>query len=235
MTIFVGLDLSLVSPGIAIYKTMGASWSLYGFTQRVREHGFRYTKTPTLVHLFPMIPGSEKTNEARYEHIRHHIVDLVLDRLEPETGESVVVGIECYAFGAKNSGSSYKLQELGGVLKHAIWKRFPGWKQTIIPPSQWKKQTLSNGRATKEDALRFVESHGPCISLLSVLGLTISKNGEIPCPAQDLADAACIVLALNQPIPLVPSTTKKKPGKRKRTQNPVHTTLSIGNILVSGI
>ena len=231
MTVFVGLDLSLVSPGVAVYKTMSASWSLYGFAQRVREQGFRYKLAPTVIHLFPMIPGAEKPNEVRYEHIRHHIVDLVLDRLEPETGESVVVGIECYAFGAKNSGSSYKLQELGGVLKHDIWIRFPGWTQLVIPPSQWKKQTLNNGRATKADALRFVECHGPCITLLSVLGLTITKNDEIPCPTQDLADAACIVLALDQPIPLTTSTTPKMHRKRKRTQ----CTPTVGNILAKDV
>jgi hypothetical protein len=210
MTIFVGLDLSLVSPGIAVHNTTTGSWVLYGFVQRVREQQFTCSHQSTRIHLFPAIPRVDATNEERYEHIRHHIVDCILHPLLPTT-ERVVIGIECYAFGTKNSGSSYKLQELGGVLKHEIWRRFPTWQQVIIPPTQWKKQALNNGRATKSDALGFITSNGPCISLLSVLGLVVTKNGDIPCPAQDLADAACIVLSLVRPI-----AEKQKTKKRKR-------------------
>jgi hypothetical protein len=159
------------------------------------------------------------TNEARYEHIRHYIVDHILHNLVPENGERVVIGIECYAFGAKNSGSSYKLQELGGVLKHAIWRKFPSWQQVIIPPTQWKKQTLKNGRATKADALAFVRSHGPRVCLLTVLGLTITKSGEIPCPAQDLADAACLVISLVNQQPVMSSVAVQHQKKRKRRES----------------
>jgi hypothetical protein len=217
MTIFIGLDLSLVSPGIAVHNTTTGSWVLYGFTQRVREQRFTYINQSTRVHLFPAIPRVAASNEERYEHIRHHIVECILLPLLPTT-ERVVIGIECYAFGAKNSGSSFKLQELGGVLKHDIWRRFPAWQQVIIPPTQWKKQVLDNGRATKSDALRFITSNGPCISLMSVLGLIITKNGDIPCPAQDLADASCIVLSLIQPVQPITEVPRKKKRKRQPSQ-----------------
>jgi hypothetical protein len=229
MTIFVGLDLSLVSPGVAVNNTSDGTWSLYGFAQRCRERQFTYTNASTNIHLFPSIPRTGVTNELRYEHIRHYIVDCVLSELVPTIGERVVIGIECYAFGAKNSGSSYKLQELGGVLKHSIWKQFPTWSQVIIPPSQWKKKAIGTGRATKADALTFVLSNGPCVPLLSVLGLVVTKNGDIPCPAQDLADSACIVLALAVPTSentctIDSKATKKLPKrKRKRDEIPLKT------------
>ena len=209
MTIYVGLDLSLVSPGVAVHNTADQSWALYGFAQRVREADFAVQENLTQVHLFPTIPAGT-TNECRYEHIRRHIVDSVLANLRG----SVVVGIECYAFGAKNSGSSYKLQELGGIIKHSIWRQFPQWRQVHIPPSQWKKTVLGSGRATKADAVDHVEHTGPTISLLSSLQLRASKNGDIPCPAQDLADAACIVLCLQQPM-------VEQKRKRKRKIHPV--------------
>ena len=194
MVIYVGLDLSLTSPGVAIYDTGSASWTLYGFVQRVREQGLtRYSGTTT-IRLVPRIPSAASSNEERYEHIRHYIVDVMLAPFHADP--CVVVGIECYAFGAKNAGSSYKLQELGGIVKHSLWKTYPAWRQEIITPGQWKKHTIGSGRATKADALKHVRNHGPNVCLLPELGLELTSTGDVPCPAQDLADAACIVLSL---------------------------------------
>ena len=193
MVVLVGVDLSLTSPGVAIHDTTTDTWLLYGFAQRKREQGIRKHQGKTTLCLLPRIPNSDTTNEERYEHIRSHVMETILlpYRAEPQ----VVVGIENYAFAAQ-SGHSYKLQELGGILKHSLWKTYPGWHQEAIPPAQWKKQVIGNGRATKKDALLHVGQYGPCISLLCELGLSMSTTGEVPCPAQDLADAACIVLYL---------------------------------------
>ena len=194
MVIYVGLDLSLTSPGIAIHDTERDAWCLYGFAQRVREDGLERQCGSTTIRLLPRIPVASVSNEERYEHIRRYIVDEILSAYC--SNSSVVVGIEFYAFGAKNAGSSYKLQELGGIVKHSLWKTYPGWRQHIIPPGQWKKRTVGNGRATKTDALHHIQVHGPSVSLLSVLGLSLTSSGTVPCPAQDLADAACIALSL---------------------------------------
>jgi Holliday junction resolvasome RuvABC endonuclease subunit len=217
MTIHVGLDLSLISPGIAILNTTTGFWSLFAFTQRVREHKFNYQGTTASITLLPAIPNFPlTTNEERYEHIRRHIVDIILDPYIKETTADVVIGIECYAFGAKNSGSSYKLQELGGVLKHSLWQKAPHWRREIIPPTQWKKKTMDNGRATKADVVAYVETHGPYIPLLDVLGLVPTKNGDIPCPVQDLADAVCICLSTTLPTtPLVKKKRKRKSQSSK--------------------
>ena len=211
MTIHIGLDLSLISPGICVFDTQSGLWSLYGFAQRVRENRFKvHLDSGASIVLLPSIPNvTGTTNEERYEHIRHHIVDQIMSAFS--TTVDVVVGIECYAFGAKNSGSSYKLQELGGVIKHSIWRTYPQWRQEIIPPSQWKKKTLGKGNAVKADVVAYVHSHGPCIPLFDILGLIPAKNGDIPCPVQDLADAVCICLATTLP------TTTIKNNKRPRT------------------
>jgi Holliday junction resolvasome RuvABC endonuclease subunit len=195
MTIYMGLDLSLVSPGVSIYTTQNEEWILYGFSQRVREHALLKQKGKTSIHLLPSIPNLPgTTNEERYEHIRYHIIETIMSRYQEEM--EVIIGIESYAFGAKNAGSSYKLQELGGILKHGIWKRYPQWRQVTIPPTKWKKQTVGNGRATKSEIVDYVRVHGPCVPILDLLGLSVSKSGMIPCPAQDLADAACICLSM---------------------------------------
>jgi hypothetical protein len=107
----------------------------------------------------------------------------------------VKVIIESYAFAATGSGHSYKLQELGGVIKHAIWKSFPTWIVDIVPPTSWKKGALGTGRATKHDVINHLLDHGPCVSLMEILKLDLTKQGGVPCPAQDLADATCLVLS----------------------------------------
>jgi Holliday junction resolvasome RuvABC endonuclease subunit len=214
MTICIGLDLSMISPGVSVYDTSSGQYTLYGFVQRVRERGFTRTHGQASIVLLPSIPNTPSTtNEARYEHIRYHIVETILS---PFKGISdVVVGIEGYAFGTKGSGSSYKLQELGGVLKHSIRTQYPLWRQDIIPPTRWKKTTLGNGRASKADIVEYVRTQGPEVPLMELLGLVASKNGDIPCPAQDLADAACISLSVSLPC------TSPEHGKHKKRKRDV--------------
>jgi hypothetical protein len=193
MTILIGLDLSLTSSGICVHDTLTKSWHLYGFAQRRREVGFH----TDLITMLPSVPPSSVCNEARYEHIRHHILDTIMGSVSVSVSEPVDVRviIESYAFSATGSAHSYKLQELGGVIKHAIWKTYPKWVVDIVPPTSWKKATVGMGRATKDDVVQYIASHGPCICLLREMNLERTKSGGIPCPVQDLADATCIVLS----------------------------------------
>ena len=189
MTIRVGLDISLKSPGIAIHDLNTDTWSLFCFAQRASD--FTTVQSPQ-VHVLPAIPSTTKSNVERYEHIRKHLVDNILMKYREH--EHVHVNIESYAFGAKNSGSSYKLQELGGVLKHSLWIYFPTWTYSCIPPTQWKKRTIGHGNATKSQVIEYVQTHGPCLDLCAAFGVT--ANQKIPSPIDDLADAICFALSL---------------------------------------
>ena len=51
----------------------------------------------------------------------------------------------------------------------------------------------AKGNATKLDVLLYVREQEPCIDLLNILDLELNKKGDVPCPAQDIADAICIV------------------------------------------
>jgi hypothetical protein len=164
MTIFVGLDLSLVSPGLSVYDSATGIWLLYGFAQRVREQGFHTVCGTTEIRLLPTIPNvaGVTPNEARYEHIRSHLVDGILSAYAGAA--RVVVGIENYAFGSgQQSGHAFKLQELGGVIKHSLWVRYPHWRQVVIPPTSWKRSTVGHGHATKAQVVAYVLEHGPRI------------------------------------------------------------------------
>jgi hypothetical protein len=198
MSVHIGLDISLKSPGMAIYESAYKKWSLYGFAQVKRQIGQTYQTDAVYIELLPPIPNivGVTPNESRYEHIRHYFVDKIL--IAFLNSNHVTVAVENYAFSARNSGSAYKLQELGGVLKHSIWCRFPSWKLIMVPPSRWKKLTVGCGNATKVQTVDYVRTVGPSLCLLSVLGYSIiSSRVAIPCPVQDMADAACICLSID--------------------------------------
>lgn len=190
----VGLDLSLTSPALAVHDTTTSTWHLFAFAQRVREEGVCIHDKNVCITLLPAIPKTG-CNEARYEHIRHHLVDAVLQPL-CAAAPTVRVAIESYAFGATHSGHAYKLMELGGIVKHSLFRQFPHWTVQAVPPTKWKKHTVGTGRASKAEVVTYVQHHGPCVPLLELLGLVPSSTGTIPCPVQDLADAVCLVLSL---------------------------------------
>lgn len=192
--ILIGLDLSLTSPGISVYDTEQDNWSLYGFPQRKSEMGMYISSQNVELSLFPnMIPPPQKcSNEERYEYIRKCIIQDIMMKYK-DVPTSVVVLIESYAFGAKNAGSSYKLQELGGIIKHSIYTHFPTWTRIIVTPGSWKKKTVGIGNATKGQVLEYVKSNGPCIDLLDVFSVAIKPGGCVPCPIQDISDSICII------------------------------------------
>lgn len=190
----IGIDLSLTSPGIAINNTVTKKWYLYGFLQKKSQPSFEYESECIHLKLLPHIPDSSTQNEQRYEHIRYHLVDHVLCNFRHDIDNyDTTIHIESYAFSTK-SGSSYKLQELGGIVKHSIWKSFPNIVQHSVPPTSWKKSVVGNGRATKLEVLQWIKDNGPCISLLDILNLSLTKSRDVPCPCQDISDAMCIAL-----------------------------------------
>ena len=134
MSIYVGIDLSLVSPGFVVYDGVNDTWKLFAFAQRIRDEGFTSQyNAHTCIRMLPSIPKTE-SNEIRYEHIRRYLLETVL---KPYHGEQTVhIGLENYSFGSVQSGHSYKLVELGGIIKHSLYTIHPRWQiTTILQPS----------------------------------------------------------------------------------------------------
>lgn len=193
--IIIGLDMSLTSPGISIYNKERNHWSLYGFPQRKSEMGLHVSNGNVNLSLCPtMIPSAQvSSNEERYEHIRKYIIQDIMMQYK-DVSCDVTVLFESYAFGAKNAGSSYKLQELGGIIKHSIYTYFPTWKRIVVTPGSWKKGTVGVGNATKEQVFEYVQSkNGPCIDLSCIFPVNITPGWKVPCPIQDISDSICII------------------------------------------
>jgi Holliday junction resolvasome RuvABC endonuclease subunit len=179
----VGLDMSLTSPGVAVLT--GNIWQLYGFSKKKTKvtRSFNIRDNINLT-LFPTIP-KDHSDAKRYKFIIDFLINVI-----PQNSD---IWIEAYAYPSRNkSGSNFKLHELGGHLKVRLEEHHSNHYQNVVA-SSWKKKVVGKGNATKLDVLHHVKEQEPFIDLLNILNLELTKKGDVPCPAQDIADAICIV------------------------------------------
>ncbi len=195
--VIVGLDMSLASPGIAVFFQQECKWELFAFAQKVREAGFFKQLTPNVtMRLLTAIPSAQKaSNVVRYKHIVDHIMKFCL--LPHDVS---LVNLEAYAFPKHEiAGHTFKLHELGGVLKLAL--HCANIHNVVtIPPNQWKSIVLGKGkgRATKLDVVNHVKTAFPYVDLMASNDYKLNEKGEVPCPVQDIADAICLCKVMDQ-------------------------------------
>jgi Holliday junction resolvasome RuvABC endonuclease subunit len=223
LTFDVGLDISVRSPGFAIHH--GGTFNAYFFPQRVRERGLKYTTgtgenadttTLTITALEPLSTAFANTlvgDVSRYTEIRTSLLQLLRSAVAHVDEEyQIRVFIESYAFAAReSSGSSFKLMEIGGVLKHAILT------DAVLAPkvttfeavaiSSWKKHVVGSGRANKRAVLDFIDAKYNS-DLCAVFGFTGKTNADVATPLQDICDALCLALYGTKNIQ--PARKKKK-------------------------
>jgi Holliday junction resolvasome RuvABC endonuclease subunit len=187
--IVLGLDLSLRSPGIALYDTLTQEWKLRCFANLKREEQLVIEEKQLQV-WNRMDTGSDVE---RYSMILVKITDFL-------KGVDVTdIVIEGYAF-SKASAHSVKLHELCGIIKHWLHVTYPRATLTIYPPTMWRKRLHHNGHASKEDAVHYVETH--------VLPTIRSIFPNVSSPLTDICDAICLVAALHAEE--APSKKRKK-------------------------
>ena len=217
-----GLDVSLSSPGYALYDRQTEQWALACHAQRKREtllldphpiltdSRFSQLTTTTSLTVLPLLPPSATSKDtARYlaiitnlEKFINHVVD---DK------KNVHVVIENYAFvQPKFSGNGYKLKEITGIIKYTL----RDIQMSTITVSAWKKTVCGNGRASKADVVKKIITNGPTVDLCLIFGLTPQADGNVPCPVQDLADASAIVMS--QLVSVKRKTTQKKKKAKKQ-------------------
>ena len=171
-----GIDMSLTSPGLALYNTETNNWQLRCFANRNREECL--VSGPLVIW---NRPKAFDTDIERYIHIIDQIVAYVKDI----PVEHIV--LEGYAYAA-NGAHSAKLHEITGILKYVLTQHFPLAKWTIFPPTSWRKIVHGNGHASKQMAIDRVKTS--IMDVAEVLGIT---NGS---PLTDICDAVCLVYAV---------------------------------------
>lgn len=207
MTIHVGLDMSLSSPGVALIDHNGIV-HLLGFQQRTSDkpvENHRLTDKLIISRLpYPM----NADRWTRSDHIVRVIMDWIDERRVDKTCD-VHVYIENYAFGMVSTSVS-KLCELGGIMRYALWKK--GWTFSEISAGTIKKHFSGSGKASKRDMVTAYQKRGyPLMN--TVLSITSYQH-----PQEDMVDALATLLTglgADPHSPKKPKAPKRKPKVQK--------------------
>lgn len=210
----VGLDISLTSPGITVVDMVRNTVHFACFAQRKREAqmvGKSILLTPNdkysfTLHVLPNIPTSSVSDYIRFKHI----VDELVGFVHRMTSSSAVIKfiIEDYAYSA-GGANSFKLMELGGIVKYVINKRFPVKNVYRISVSSWKKYFTGKGNATKRQVCDSAISLHRLPDLFPVFGFKNENQENIPCPIQDIYDSVAITGIFLAPPPAINRRKKK--------------------------
>jgi hypothetical protein len=238
MSAVLGLDVSLCSPGGALYITNSNTWLLFCFAQTKRETqlgeewGKKTTTTTTTrkivasptasIFIFPRIQ-KEASDMERYRQITNTITSWLKTVLHDHAVTATLrTVVEAYAFVPRRiAGHSYKLREITGILKFMLLKEItPMCRVTIetVTVGQWKKALCGSGKVGKRDVLTRVQTVGPCVDLFACFHI-IPKDPDkhAPTPLQDMADAVGLVIFHKDIKKKIIMTVCKK-RKRKQCQ-----------------
>ena len=212
----VGIDLSLVSPAVAVYCVPSDKWYLYCFAQRICEQDAVLRPDPGVtITVLPPIPSSQQGSDCfRYDHVRQHL-HKIISPLVP----NCTVYLEGYAFSRQNN-ATHKLQELGGIIKYDLYHLL-GQECTTVPPSKWKRGCSGQGKLSKLEMVYIVKNAGPKVDLFKMFKRV--ETQQVPCPVQDIADAVGIVLSVTNPVhkgkKRKPSESQQETTGSKRARN----------------
>jgi len=180
MSVLIGIDYSMTSPGVTVFSgdmanPMIADFTFHFITSKKRLIG-KFLKGKIIGHDYP----EWKTPEERFDLLSEWAVSVI-----PGAVEKVI--LEGYAFGAKGS-ALFQIGENTGVLKNKLYHE--SIKIKTVAPTSVKKHATGSGRASKDDMYdAFYESTG--INLCSVLDVTKKDSN----PVSDIVDSYFICLS----------------------------------------
>jgi Holliday junction resolvasome RuvABC endonuclease subunit len=205
--IFIGIDLSLKSPAVACFTNN--TWHLFGFAQKVSEASIikKQIAPHAFVTFLPRIPKSSVADMIRFDHIVTHLMKQICNLVETSP-KKVLITMEGYVYSGDQSGFSYKNHELGGLLKHAIWKKLGIAEINLVVPPSWKKAVVGHGHATKYQTFQYVQEKLGVNLLKAHSGLKASEEKGVDNPIEDIGDAMCICM--------YPLQNQQKPIKKSK-------------------
>jgi Holliday junction resolvasome RuvABC endonuclease subunit len=206
MVVFIGIDMSLRSPAIAIMtipeqKTTDSNFSP-SFEYRI---SFRYVpqnkKQMKLrlchnhVTMEPMdLHVSERKKEdgdrmVRYSNVVEEMVSIIQDQKSQDP--CVQVYMEDYAYSIHSSSTSI-LCELGGILKYRLYQN--DISVNLLSPTWIKKQFTGKGNANKIDMIRTYHDLG-MPNIYDLFGIERRRRDQknVPSPISDIVDSFAIV------------------------------------------
>jgi Holliday junction resolvasome RuvABC endonuclease subunit len=182
--IYIGLDNSLNSPGLAIYDEK--KWKLFFLAHRTKDQDFKYEDSKVEVKAINY-PEYE-TKIQRYDFIS----GIIFNEILPYTKQDYKLAIEGYAYGAVGQ-STLDLAELGGILRYKFYSNKIKWEE--LAPTAIKKHFTGKGNANKAGMFLQYEKEN-IIDLYKLLDFKTVNLEDIKSPVSDLVDAIGIVYTI---------------------------------------
>ena len=199
----IGIDFSLTSPAICVYKN-----GLYSFISFFNDGGKDWKKSKSktykyhneLYGIIDVIPYTRKIDDSNYRSEQKTkmsdalmIVNLIIDKLKSIIDDEVIIGLEGFSYGSISS-STLDLAMYNSFLRMKLIENFGSDVLNIISPTEGKKMLFGKGNAKKEDMIQsFIDNRlEDDILIKNDLWKYCKENGvdfKQPKPIDDLVDA----------------------------------------------
>lgn len=206
----IGIDFSLTSPAICIYKNgeyIFISFFNDGGKDWKRSKSKLYKYHNDLCDIIDVIPYTRKIDDDIYRNEQRTkmadalmITNLIIDKLKSIIDDDVVIGLEGFSYGSISS-STLDLAMYNSFLRMRLIEIFGSDCLNIISPTEGKKVLFGKGNAKKEDMIQaFIDNNLKDEALIkNALWQYCKTNGvdyKQPKPIDDLVDAYAILKSI---------------------------------------
>ena len=199
----IGIDFSLTSPAICVYKN-----DSYSFISFFNDNGKEWKKSKSklykyhneLCDIIDVIPYTRKIDDSNYRNEQKTkmadalmIVNLIIEKLKTIIDEDVIIGLEGFSYGSISS-STLDLAMYNSFLRMKLIENFGSNVLNIISPTEGKKMLFGKGNAKKEDMIQsFIDNKLNDDVLINNIFWKYCKKNDVdfkqPKPIDDLVDA----------------------------------------------
>jgi hypothetical protein len=206
----IGIDFSLTSPAICVYKN-----DSYSFISFFNDNGKDWKKSKSklyryhneLCDIIDVIPYTRKIDDSNYRNEQKTkmedalmIVNLIIEKLKTIIDEDVIIGLEGFSYGSISS-STLDLAMYNSFLRMKLIENFGSNVLNIISPTEGKKMLFGKGNAKKDDMIQsFIDNRlKDDVLINNIFWKYCNKNGvdfKQPKPIDDLVDAYGILKSI---------------------------------------
>ncbi len=208
MRLLVGIDMSSSSPGLALQWEGEPSIRLWGVAQRQRDVVRHEVPVGSWTLSLLGLLDDSASRWARHDRVVTAMLDWIQGHAQTRPDTTVHCFIEGYALGMMGSSSVSMLCELGGILRHALWRK--GWSFEELAPTTVKKYFAGSGKADKAAMAQAYEARGyPPLAPL----LNCQPHQH---PLEDMIDAVAVLYTGQQDRSAKTKGTKRKAEPKLR-------------------
>lgn len=206
----VGIDFSLTSPAMCVYKNgeylfisffndSGKDW------RKSKSKSYRYHNE--LCNIIDIISYTRNIDDSNYRNEQKTkmadalmIVNLIIEKLKLIIDDEVIIGLEGFSYGSISS-STLDLAMYNSFLRMKLIENFGSNVLNIISPTEGKKILFGKGNAKKEDMIQaFIDNKlGDNLLLMNRFWQYCKIEGvdfKQPKPIDDLVDAYAILKSI---------------------------------------